>query len=311
MKVAPRWITLLSVFGACRGHSIAPRVDWTPGTSEREVRVGDDTRSYVLHLPASVRRNRIGVAVSYPLLLVLHGSGANGGTVEMQSGMDHLADSAHFIVAYPNGETALFGLRSDWNAGRCCGSPARGNVDDIAFFRATIDDIARHVPVDRRRVYVAGFSDGGRMAYRVACDAASMVAAIGVVAGSVVDDTCVPSRPVPLIVFHGTADGEVPYGDPPEANAPTPLVAAAAPPSVRFWATTNKCQLATARRESTHVTRVQFAPCAGADVVSYSIDGGGHAWPGGKKDGDDGAQPTMELDASLTMLRFFLRHPMR
>src|SRR3569833_809243 len=208
VKAARRWITLLSVFGAGRGHSSAPRVDWTPGTSEREVRVGDDTRSYVLLLPAAVRRNRIGVAVSYPLMLVLHGSGADGQTVERQSGMDRLADSAHFIVAYPNGETALFGLRSDWNAGKCCGSPARGNVDDIAFFRATIGDIARHVPVDRRRVYVAGFSDGGRMAYRVACDAASMVAAIGVVAGSVVDDTCRPARPVPLIVLHGTADGE-------------------------------------------------------------------------------------------------------
>src|SRR3569833_2410988 len=102
-----------------------------------------------------------------------------------------------------------------------------------------------------------------------------MVAAIGVVAGSVVDDTSSTSRQETMIEINGTDEGEAPYSDPPEATAPTPLVVAAAPPSVRFWSTTNKCQFATAQRQSPHVTRVQFAPCAGADVVSYSIDGGG------------------------------------
>lgn len=311
MKVRRLAVALFVALSACGGRAVAPGVAWSGGTSEREVRVGGSTRSYVVHLPTDARRNRLGVSVSYPLVLVLHGSGADGATVESQSGMDHLADSAHFVVAYPNGATALFGFGSDWNAGRCCGNAARSNVDDLAFLRATIDDIARHVAVDRRRVFVAGFSDGGRMAYRVACDAASMVAAIGVVAGSVVDDSCTPSRPVPLIVFHGTADGEVPFTDPPQASSTSALLAAPTPPSVRFWASTNRCQRWTSQRESAHVARVQFAPCAGADVVFYSIADGGHAWPGGQKDGADGAQPTTELNASLTMLRFFLRHPMR
>jgi polyhydroxybutyrate depolymerase len=310
MKVMSFCAALTIALGGCRGHVDARSLAWTAGTSERDVLVGGDTRSYVLHLPTRVRRNRLGATVAYPLVLVLHGSGADGSTVEMQSGMDHLADSAQFIVAYPNGATMLFGLGSDWNAGKCCGNAVRSNVDDLAFLRATVDDVARHVPVDRRRIYVAGFSDGGRMAYHVACDAASMVAAIGVVAGSVVDDSCVPSRPVPVIVFHGTADDEVPFSAAPEANTATPLLPAVAPPSVRFWATTNRCQQATTRLESPHVTRVQFASCA-ADVVFYNIDGGGHAWPGGRKDGDGGAEPTSELNASAAMIRFFLRHAMR
>jgi polyhydroxybutyrate depolymerase len=311
VKIARLAVALLLYLAACHSRTVSPPLQWSAGTSDREVRVDGDTRSYIVHLPAATRRNRIGVAVSYPLVLVLHGSGADGETVQSQSGMDHLADSLHFIVAYPNGTTALFGFGSDWNAGKCCGNAARSNVDDLAFLRGAVDDIAKHVAVDRRRVYVAGFSDGGRMAYRVACDAASMVAAIGVVAGSVVDDSCAPSRPVPVIVFHGTADSEVPFAATPEATTAGPLLPAAAPPSVRFWATTDGCQRSTARRESPHVTRIQFNACTGADVVFYSIDGGGHAWPGGRRDGDDGVQPTTELNASATMLRFFFRHPTR
>jgi polyhydroxybutyrate depolymerase len=310
MKLMLYCVALMIALVGCRGHVDARSLEWTGGTAEREVVVGGDTRSYVLHLPSVVRRNRIGATVAYPLVLVLHGSGADGSTVETQSDMDHLADSARFIVAYPNGATMLFGIGSDWNAGKCCGNAVRSNVDDLAFLRATIDDVARHVPVDRRRIYVAGFSDGGRMAYHVACDAASLVAAIGVVAGSVVDDSCVPSRAVPVIVFHGTADNEVPFSAAPDASTPTPLLQASAPPSVRFWATTNRCQQPTTRLESPHVTRVQFASCA-ADVVFYNIDGGGHAWPGGRRDGNDGAEPTPELNASAAMIRFFFRHPMR
>jgi polyhydroxybutyrate depolymerase len=149
------------------------------------------------------------------------------------------------------------------------------------------------------------------MAYRVACDASTMVAAIGVVAGSVVDDTCTPTRAVPLISFHGTADREVPYSEPPQAQTATPLLPAPGiPPSVQYWATVNRCQGTTVSQAAPHITRVRFNSCA-ADVLFYAVDSGGHAWPGGEKDGDDGAEPTHELSATATIIAFFLRHPMR
>ncbi len=310
MRVVAVLAALLLASG-CRG----PRVDtlsvWRPGTREHELRIGGEDRTFLLHVPTTPRRNRLGVAVGYPIVIVLHGSGADGETVQMQSRMDPVADSLHFLVAYPNGVSGFFGMGADWNAGKCCGNAARNNVDDLAFLRGTVDDVAKHLPVDRRRIYVAGFSDGGRMAYRVACDASTMVAAVGVVAGSVVDDTCTPARPVPLIAFHGTDDREVAYAEPPEARARSPLlVTPDVPPSVRYWATANRCQHALTRRESPHVTRVQFAGC-GADVAFYAVDGGGHAWPGGAKDGADGVEPTRELDATSAMITFFFRHPMR
>ena len=294
----------------CRGPRLDPSA-WGPGVREHPLRVGGTDRSFVVHVPTAPRRNRFGGSNPYPLVVVLHGSGADAETVQSQSGMGRLADSLHFIVAYPNAIGGHFGLGSDWNAGKCCGNAARNNVDDLAFLRGILDEVARHVPVDRRRVYVAGFSDGGRMAYRVACDESSMVAAIGVVAGSVVDDTCTPARPVPLISFHGTADREVPYGEPPEAQTTTPLLTAPGiPPSVRYWATANRCRGTTIRQAAPHITRVQFDSCA-ADVVFYAVDGGGHAWPGGERDGGDGSEPTHELSATSTMISFFLRHPMR
>lgn len=301
------------VAGGCDPRRVSsPGAMWKAGTSDHEVRVQSDDRGYVLHVPAAPRRNRLAIAVAYPLIVVLHGSGADGETVERQSGMDHLADSLHFVVAYPNGATRIFGLGSDWNAGKCCGNPARANVDDVGFIRAVVADVSKNLPIDRRRVYVAGFSDGGRMAYRIGCDASDLVGAIGVVSGSLVDDSCAPARPVPLIAFHGTSDSEVSYGEEAEGVQPKAMIASSAslPPSVRYWATTDKCQRVAIARPAAHIARAQFTGCA-ADVLFFAVDSGGHAWPGGAKDGDDGAVPTHELNASQAMVGFFMRHPLR
>ncbi len=290
-----------------------PDNDWMPGTHMHTFEVQDDDRTYLLHVPSVRPRNRLAIAVPYPLVIVLHGSGANGETVREQSGMDHLSDSLHFLAAYPNGSKLIFGLGSDWNAGRCCGNAARSRIDDIAFVRGVVADIAKRLPVDTRRIYIAGFSDGGRMAYHIGCDASTVVAAIGVVSGSLVDDSCTPTRPVPLIAFHGTSDTEVPYADSASATPPRPPLAASSglPPSVRYWSVMNQCQRLAIRRESPHVTRAQFGGCSGAEVLFFSIDSGQHAWPGGAKDGRDGFEPTAEVHASDSMVSFFYRHRLR
>jgi polyhydroxybutyrate depolymerase len=310
-------VTLSTIAGfatACDPNYVSPSgEDWKPGSHMHTVAIEDDDRSYLLHVPSARPRNRFGAPRAYPVVIVLHGSGASGETVREQSGMDRLADSLLFLAAYPNGSKMIFGLGSDWNAGMCCGNAARMQVDDIAFVRAVVADIAKRLPVDTRRIYVAGFSDGGRMAYHMGCDASTVIAAIGVVSGSLVDDSCTPARPVPLIAFHGTSDTEVPYGDSALAALPRPPLAASSglPPSVRFWAATNQCQRLAVRRDSPHVVRAQFGGCAGAEVLFFAIDSGEHAWPGGAKDGRDGFEPTTELRASESMISFFYRHPLR
>jgi polyhydroxybutyrate depolymerase len=286
---------------------------WSAGTAEHSIAVASDDRTFLLHVPTLRPRNRLGATVAFPLVILLHGSGADGETIRRQSRIEALADSLRFVVAYPNGKNGLLGFGSDWNAGTCCGNAARSHVDDVAFVRAVMGEVSRHIPIDRRRIYVAGFSDGGRMAYRVACDAASLVAAIGVVSGSLRDEQCAPLKPVPVIAFHGTADPEVPYTDSALTQPKTPAPAAAGmlPPSIRFWSAVDGCRGVALRRETVHVTRASFAPCAGADVVLYTIEDGLHAWPGGAKDGASGAEPTTEVHATETMVQFFFRHPLR
>ncbi len=279
-----------------------------PGTARYSIRVGSLTRIFLLHVPHQ-RPRRFGLPVDFPLVIVLHGSGADGETMRQMSGLDSIADAARFLVAYPNGIAGALGFRSDWNAGECCGVAASRDVDDVGFVHALIGSIAARLPVDRRRVYVAGFSDGARMTYRAGCELSTEVAAIAVVAGSLVDSHCAPKRPVPLIAFHGTADDEVPYFDS-TLTAPRrapPVAWAVVPPSIQFWASTNGCRGATITRTAPHVVTTRFDQCA-ADVVLYTVQGGLHAWPGGQADGDE---PTRELSASRVMWRFFLRHRKR
>jgi polyhydroxybutyrate depolymerase len=283
---------------------------WTSGTALHDVNVSGMTRDYLLHVPPRRPRSRLGIALPYPLVIALHGSGADGEAVRHASGLDAVADGRRFLVAYPNatrGTLRFFG--ADWNAGACCGAAARDDVNDVAFIKALIESVASHLPVDRRRVYVAGFSDGARMAYRMACANAASIAAIGVVAGSLLDPHCAPARPVPVIAFHGTDDTEVPYNDSALVAPRRPLTVALPPlpSSVVFWVAENSCRAVQARRESAHVVHTTVAPCAGGEVSFYSIDGGRHGWPG-EPDGEGSKPPMTELRATDVMVRFLMRH---
>ena len=282
---------------------------WSPGTAPHATVVGALTRTFLLHVPAHRRYNSSSLPLPWPLVIVLHGSSGDAGSVEQQSGMDSLADASRFLVAYPNGTGGAFGLYpSDWNAGNCCGAAYRDNIDDLGFITALIQEVSAHVPVDARRIYVAGFSAGGRMAYHVGCQLAPTVAAIGVVSGSLVDNGCAPTASVPLFAVHGTDDPEVPFDlDAPAPTGDVPPLADSLPPSVQYWTALNGCTKGTDSTTSAHVVRTSFTPCTAADVSFYTIEGGTHGWPGGPV--DPGADPPMnELKASVVMWQFFIRH---
>ena len=270
--------------------------------------MGGETRTYLLHVPPHQPR-RFTRSEPYPLVIVLHGSGASGETVRHMSRFDSLADVRDFVAVYPDATRNWLGRQSGWNAGECCGPAVRNEVDDVGFLRALLSAVSSGLPIDRRRIYVAGFSDGARMAYRVGCEMSDEVAAIGVVAGSLVQRGCSPARPVPLIAFHGTSDDEVAFTDStysPRAHprVETPTVV---PPAVSFWATSNGCRWSQATHPSPSIHEVRFTGCR-AEVAFFAIEGGGHAWPGGAQDGDDGDQPTRALSASAELVRFFLQH---
>ena len=72
-------------------------------------------------------------------------------------GLNETADQHGFVVVYPNG-TGRLGNLLTFNGGNCCGSAMTNNVDDVAFTKALLDDLAKVVKVDPKRVYVTGMS---------------------------------------------------------------------------------------------------------------------------------------------------------
>ncbi len=286
---------------------------WSAGTALHSTVVGPLTRTFLVHVPAHRRVSTAGLTLAWPLVIVLHGSSGDATAIEHQSNMDSLADAQRFLVAYPNGTGGDFGLYpSDWNAGNCCGGANRDNIDDLGFISALVGLVGAHMPLDTRRVYVAGFSSGGYMAYYAGCQLSPTIAAIGVVSGSLAYDSCHPPKAVPLFAVHGTDDPEVPYDQSaPPPPGTVPALAAALPPSVQFWSALDGCAAkaakASTKTTSAHVVQTNFTSCTSADVDFYSISGGTHGWPGGPD--DPGSQPPMnEINASVLMWQFFIAH---
>ncbi|HEX3866182.1 MAG TPA: PHB depolymerase family esterase, partial [Gemmatimonadaceae bacterium] len=255
-----------------------------PGTGLHTMSSGSLQRDYILHVPAHRPTSTSGTLLPYPLVIVLHGSSGSADDIRGTTQMDSVSEAVHWVVAYPDGVRGEGGLfPSDWDAGTCCGAASRENIDDVGFIAQVMDELTVNLPIDTKRIYVVGFSDGGRMAHTLACALASKIAAIGVVSGSIADDSCAPSRPVPLIAIHGTDDDIVPYDEDSATQPPSAAVGlgAALPPSVQFWLATNGCGAGTSSKYSNDVTHYSFTGCTGADVAFYSIAGGVHTWPVG------------------------------
>lgn len=246
-------------------------------------------RTYVLTVPASLPRDRPAA-----LVIDMHGLGSDPASQEAASGWAEKAAAEGFVVAQP----AARGAIPTWN-------PQPGSAGaalDIDFLRALIADVAAQVTLDPGRLYASGFSNGGGMAHRLACEAADLVAAIGTVAGQyVVADECTPSGPVAVIAFHGTDDIVVPYRGVGELLPGIPAWAQA-------WAERDECGPVPERQSiASDVVRDRWFGCASeVEVELYTIDEGPHAWPGSDRPGL--FRPTQSVDATALMWEFFAAH---
>ena len=147
-----------------------------------------------------------------PLLFVLHGFGGNAQAMSSFTNIEDSLDAYDLdaVVVYPSGTGAEQGLPQSWNAGTCCPFATFDLVDDVAFFDELIASLIAQYEIDTTRVWVVGHSNGGMMAYRLACELSTRITAIGVAAGALVIDTCAPARPVSALHVHGELDTVVP-----------------------------------------------------------------------------------------------------
>jgi len=274
---------LLSIVAVlCMLPSLAGAID------RRGVLVHDGLeRRYLLHVPAALDASR-----PVPLVLALHGGGGTGARMVQLTGggFNTLADREGFIVVYPDG------IEKHWNDGRAGVSwrSHREGVDDVGFIAALIARLTGEWPVDARRVYVTGASNGGKMAIRLGCELTKMIAAIAPVISSMpaaLAPRCAPSAPLSVLFINGVQDPLVPWqgGEVRLGRKKFGSVLSVAE-SVKFWVTHNRCAVPAVvidepdrdPRDGTRLRRESYGSCRdGTEIVLYAIEGGGHTWPGG------------------------------
>lgn len=267
------------------------------------IEIGGQTRRYLVHVPRSYDP-----AQPAALVLTFHGYAGWPLQQEQVSLWNRLADEEGFIAVYPAG-TDFPKRWVTWAGPATDADPAQ----DVAFIAALIDRMEGEYNIDPARIYVNGLSNGGGMAWWLSCRLGDRIAAFGTVAGAYLTpwSACQSTRPVPAIVFHGTADPVVPYdGGPSDMfNRPFPVIA----DWVAELARRNGCDAPPlALPPQGDASAVQYPGCdQDAEVIFYTIEGGGHSWPGG------GWLPrfmvghtSQDVDATRLMWEFFSRHPL-
>ncbi len=268
------------------------------GTSSHTITVGTVTRTFRLYRPASLSPSS-----PAPLVVMIHGGGGNAAAAERTYGWDAEAERGHFIVAYPDG------LNRSWSVGGgCCGAAARNNANDVGFITQLVSAVSQLVPIDPKRVYATGISEGGMLAYRLACQT-TVFAAIGPDSATLLG-SCPGPPAISVIHIHGTADRRIPYDGSLGAGVnhidgpPIPNLNAT-------WRSVDHC--APPRTVTAGVVTTSVATCPqGRTVELITVAGAGHQWPGavcgsrcsrGLTD-----PPSSALNATQTIWQFFAKH---
>jgi polyhydroxybutyrate depolymerase len=268
------------------------------------LQVGDQARVAYLHLPA-----KLDVSRKYPFVIGLHGGAGNAEGYIAQSRLFEKGELAGFIVVCPQG-TSIFqiGNHRVWNSGAEYMRSSRA-ADDVSFVRALIGKISAAFPVDEKRIFATGFSNGGQMAYRLALELSDKIAAIAPMSGGRVAEGSRPSRPVPVLHIHGTADDYYPLeggrGSRSLGRVPhVPIVAV-----VAEWTSFNGG--AAAATFAPHKGWEMQAHDGPAPVTLVVVKGLGHQIAGGLDNGLPRQAMRSEPDGISLALQFFAAHPMR
>lgn len=250
-----------------------------PGDHARSIEHGDRKRQYIVHVPANYDPAR-----PAPVILAFHGAAMTGSMMVKFTGMNETADREGFIAVYPSGTGA--GSFLTWNAGGFSGRMAENRPDDVGFVSAMLDDLAKRLSIDPKRIYACGLSNGGMMCYRLAAELSDRIAAIAPVAGTIAIDKTEPKRPVPVLHIHGRKDRIVPY-EGPDGKFPAFMTFMGVDNSVMTWVRIDGCEpepvVEVISKEGDDMKVVRKTYAGGKDgtaVVLIVLEEGGHTWPG-------------------------------
>ncbi len=242
-----------------------------PPIEPRETRIAveDDERLVRVYLPNPEPTDLV------PLVIVLHAAGDSPSLAVRETRFDRLGIAEGFIVAFPPAHGRAWAAQV---------TPGLADSDtDERYLRGLIDRLVEQLPVDPKRVYVTGFSMGAVMAGRLACQAADRIAAAAVVSGTPWIGDCRPSRPVSILIVHGTGDTTFRHGP---ANA-----------MAEAWRTRLACPGSPASEPiGDGATAATSIDCADGTAVEFvSVENGWHTW-------------FKRPDATALAWRFFTEH---
>ncbi|MEO1007086.1 MAG: GC-type dockerin domain-anchored protein [Planctomycetota bacterium] len=145
-----------------------------------------------------------------PLIIALHAYTTDAAAIEDYLNFLEVIEDDRFLYCTPNGPVDSQGDRY-WNATDACCDVDGADLDHSGFLRSLIDLIRTTYSVDDRSIHLAGYSNGGFMSYRMACDHADLVASIMTIGGMTFLDpaACNPSEPVHVLALHGTRDSVI------------------------------------------------------------------------------------------------------
>lgn len=267
----------------------------------QSLQVGDATRTYIVRVPEN---SRSGARV--PLVIALHGAGGNAERAELMTGFTDKAKKEGFVVVYPDGGGRLRTTLLTWNAGRCCGYAMRENVDDVGFIKALIDHLVASYPIDDKRIYVTGMSNGGMMAHRLGIELSDRIAAIAPVMGALFGGERKPAYPVSALMINGLLDKSIPIDE----RAQSSSLYQPATYQGTFWARANGCADTPKEEETVTLTHWHYQCPPGRDVDLLVVKDSGHAWPGGERGLISGVEPSQSLNATDVIWDFFKAHPL-
>jgi polyhydroxybutyrate depolymerase len=262
---------------------------YPPGDYIEEIVINEQVRQYRLHVPPIYDSNK-----PMPLVVNLHGYNSNAEQQEQVSRMSVKADQAGFIVVHPEG----MGNPQTWHVG-----PKAEGAADLKFIHDLIHHLQSQFNVDPARIYATGISNGAQMTNRLGCELSDVIAAIAPVSGGYPPtQECHPTRPVPVVAFHGTADKLIPYEGQGQLLLPAREWAAA-------WANRNSCDPTPAITfQHGEVTGETWGSCQdGATVTFYTVQGRGHSWPGSDMPPEI---TTQDINATDVIWEFFAAHSM-
>ena len=257
----------LILLNGCAKTNYEENLDQAVGTFSRSIEVDGETREYLIYIP-----NSYDTIKSVPLLLNFHGFGGSANEFMNDADMRSLAASYSFILVYPQG-SSLDGF-SHWNA--CpIGGDNKSDADDFGFVEAIINKVSSQYNIDVERIYSAGYSNGGMMAYGLANYRSDLIAAVASVSGAMLDCIGSTSHPMPVVHLHGTSDGVLPYNGSNDWNS----VQSTLDHWINFNNTTTNPTVSTVNSEGTTIEHYVYGQGdRSVSVEHYKYIGGDHVW---------------------------------